>query len=99
MAFLAKITVERKLTNIQPNFKEDVTAVEIEPEIEPDNQPEDSEPAEETVEEVEHAEIEHEPEIEAEVAVEEPVELIEPELPPGPKLTNKRPDSVHDTEM
>ena len=98
MAFLAKITVERKLTNIQANFKEDVTAVEIEPEIEQDNQPEDSEAAEETVEEVEHAEIEHEPEI-AEVSVEEPVELIEPELPPGPKLTKKRPDSVHDTEM
>ena len=71
-----------------------MTAVEIEPENEPDNEPE---PAEETVEEVEHAEIEHEI-VEAEVSVEEPVELIEPELPPGPKLT-KRPDSVHDTEM
>lgn len=31
---------------------------------------------------------------------EEPMELIEPELPPGPKPTKAlRPESVHDTEM
>jgi hypothetical protein len=30
----------------------------------------------------------------------EPMELIEPELPPGPKPTKAlRPESVHDTEM
>ena len=30
-------------------------------------------------------------------AVDDAMELVEPELPPGPKPT--RPDSVHDTEM
>ena len=30
----------------------------------------------------------------------EPMELVEPELPPGPKPTKAlRPESVHDTEM
>ena len=83
-----------------------MTAVEIEPENEPDNEPEDSEPpAGQTVEsEVEIGENQLEV-VEAEVAeaensVEEPpMELIEPELPPGPKLTKNRPDSVHDTKM
>ena len=84
-----------------------MTAVEIEPENEPDNEPEDSEPpAGETVKsEVEIGENQleiGEPEVvEADhVSVEEPpMELIEPGLPPGPKLTKNRPDSVHDTEM